>query len=175
MKKIIFIILLIIITGSSNAKDKFYKDFEFNGRKYKCELIYERSELIPTYTLNIQSKDLKTKILKSSTLIIKKQDYTHNMQTNVETWERFLKRRSSNRIPKDITFHIVGENKSYAVYGFGRGILKEHYLNNELCLVKDRESKIYIYPNESIIFAVVRNFLKSIKCLPNETVITRLN
>lgn len=175
MKKIILLSVIIFLTGNIIAKDKFRASFELNGKKYKCELIYERSELIPTYKLNIRAIDLKTNVIKKTSLIIKKQEYARDLKTNIETWERFLKRRSSHRVPREITFHIVDEDKSYAVFIFERGILKEYFLNEELCPVKDRDTNIYIYQNESIIFAVVRQFLKGTTCLPNETVITKLN
>ena len=175
MKKLFLLIVIVFIAANLNAKDKYYSTFEFHGKKYKCELIYERADLIPTYTLHIQSIDLKTNVIRKSDLIIKKQEYARDLKTNVETWERFQKRRNSYRVPREITFHIVDENKSYATFVFERSYLKEYYFNEELCLVKDRDMKIFIYPNESIIFAVVKQFLKGTKCLPNETVITKRN
>ena len=174
MKKIILLVLIFFGAGYLSAKDKYYAEFEFNGKKFECRVIYERSELVPTYKLNIRSTDLKTKIVKVSDLIIKKQAYAHELKKNVETWERFLKRRSSYRKPKEITFHIISGNKSYATYVFQRNFLTEYFLNEELCLRKDRDQKIFIYQNESVLFAVVSQFLKGTECLPNEVIVTKL-
>lgn len=175
MKKISLLILILLTAAAVNARDKYYASFEFHGKKYKCELIYERTELIPTYTLHIQSIDLKTNVVKKSDLIIKKQEYVRDLRTNIETWERFQKRRNSYRVPKEITFHIVDEKKSYATYVFERSYLKEIYFNEELCLDNEREKRIFVYPKASIIFAVVEQFLKSTFCLPNEYVISQTN
>ena len=131
--------------------------------------------MIPTYILHIQAKDIKTNVVKESDLIIKKQEYAPDLKTNVETWERFQKRRNSFRVPREVTFHIVDEKKSYATFVFERSYLKEYYFNEELCPVKDREMKVFVYPKESIIFAVVEQFLKGATCLPNESVITKRN
>ena len=175
MKKLFLILIIIFTAGIINSQNKFYNTFSANGINYQCELIYENSDLIPCYTLNIRSYKSSANERKKATLLIKKQEYNHNLKTNIETWERFLKRRSSKRISKEITFHIVDGNKYYATFVFQRGSLIEHYFNNELCLVKDREKRVYIYPNESILFAVVRQFLKGTRCLPNEKVLTELN
>lgn len=174
MKKIILLVFIFFTAGCLSAKGKFFAEFKFNGKKFECRVVYERSELIPTYKLNIRSTDLKTKIVKVSDLIIKKQAYSHDLKKNVGTWERFLKRRSSYRKPKEITFHIIGGNKSYATYVFERNILTEYYFNEELCLLKDRDQKIFIYQNESVLFAVVSQFLKGTECIPNEVIVTKL-
>ena len=174
MKKIIIIIALFFATVNINAKEKFYASFEINDIKYNCELIYERSDLIPTYSLIIRSRDLKTNVLKKTNLIIKKQEYKSDLRVNVDTWERFLKRKSSHRIPKEITFHIVDDNKLYASYVYERRKLSEFFFSDDLCLINNRNRSIYIYPNESVIFAVVRQFLNATTCLPNETIVTSL-
>lgn len=174
MKKIILIAFIFLVAGILSAKDKYYAEFEFNGKKYECKVIYERSDLIPTYKLNIRATDLKTRIVTVSNLIIKKQAYSHNSKKDVETWERFLKRKASHRIPKEITFHIVGENKSYATFIFGRNVLSEYFFNEDLCLIEDRDKRIFIYQNESVLFAVIKQFLKGTNCLPNETTVSKL-